>query len=78
MKNAIICTIATLCAAAGAETIFVEAEQFADRGGWVVDSLFIDQMGSSFLLAHGMGKPVKDATTTFNCPAAVGELLGLD
>ena len=48
---------------------FIEAEQFADRGGWAVDSQFIDQMGSSFLLAHGMGKPVADATTTFDCPA---------
>ncbi len=48
----------------------IEAEQFADKGGWAVDSQFIDQMGSSFLLAHGMGKPVADATTTFDCPAA--------
>ena len=58
------------CAVAGAETIFLEAEQFADHGGWVVDSLFIDQMGSSSLLAHGMGRAVKDATTTFTCNAA--------
>ena len=35
----------------------------------MVDSQFIDQMGSSFLLAHGMGKPVSDAVTTFECPA---------
>ena len=47
----------------------IEAEQFADKGGWAVDSQFIDQMGSTFLLAHGMGKPVTDATTTFDCPA---------
>ncbi len=51
-------------------TICLETEQFADRGGWVVDSQFIDQIGSSFLLAHGMGKPVSDAVTTFECPAA--------
>ena len=49
---------------------FIEAEQFADRGGWAIDSQFIDQMGSSFLLAHGMGRPVADAVTTFDCPAA--------
>ena len=48
----------------------IEAERFADRGGWTVDSQFIDQMGSSFLLAHGIGTPVADATTTFDCPAA--------
>ena len=51
-------------------TVCLETEQFADRGGWAVDSQFIDQMGSSFLLAHGMGKPVADATTTFDCPAS--------
>ena len=51
-------------------TICLEAEQFADLGGWAVDSQFIDQMGSSFLLAHGMGNPVSDAVTTFECPAA--------
>lgn len=43
--------------------ILVEAENFQNTGGWVVDQQFIDQMGSPFLLAHGMGKPVADATT---------------
>lgn len=47
-----------------AQTVWVEAEQFEDTGGWTVDPLFMDQMGSPFLLAHGNGKPVKDATTT--------------
>jgi len=44
-------------------TILLEAESFADKGGWVVDQQFMDQMGSPFLLAHGMGEPVKPATT---------------
>ena len=31
-------------------------------GGWVIDQEFADQMGSVFLLAHGMGKPaLRDA-----------------
>ena len=47
--------------------IYLEAERFENRGGWVVDSQFIDQMGSSYLLAHGMGRPVADATTTVDC-----------
>ena len=51
--------------AACAETIFIETESFKDYGGWVNDTQFMDQMGSPFLLAHGMGKPVEDATTTF-------------
>ena len=40
-----------------AETVVLECEQFAERGGWSVDSQFIDEMGSSYLLAHGLGKP---------------------
>ena len=51
--------------AACAETVFIEAESFDDWGGWVNDTQFMDQMGSPLLLAHGMGRPVADAKTTF-------------
>jgi hypothetical protein len=47
---------------ASADTILVEAESFEDVGGWVIDQQFMDQMGSPYLLAHGLGEPVKDAT----------------
>jgi len=43
------------------QSIFIEAESFTDKGGWVVDPQFVEQMGSPYLLAHGMGVPVKDA-----------------
>ena len=49
-----------------ASEILVEAESFHQKGGWVVDQQFMDLMGSSYLLAHGMGKPVEDATTTIH------------
>ena len=49
-----------------AKSIFIEAESFKDKGGWVVDPQFVEQMGSPYLLAHGMGRPVKDAVTTFH------------
>ena len=49
--------------AADADTVLVEAESFQSFGGWVHDSQFMDQMGSPFLLAHGLGKPVRDAVT---------------
>jgi len=52
------------------EGVLLEAERFDERGGWVVDSQFMDQMGSPFLLAHGLGVPVADATTTVRLPAA--------
>ena len=46
------------------QVVLVEAEMFKDLGGWVVDQQFMDEMGSPYLLAHGLGVPVKDATTT--------------
>ena len=49
--------------------IFVEAESFSDPGGWVIDQQSIDIMGSSYLLAHGLGVPVKDARTLINIPS---------
>lgn len=52
-----------------AQTILVEAEAFTNHGGWVVDQQFMDQMGSPFLLAHGLGQPVADAVTTVSFPA---------
>jgi hypothetical protein len=48
--------------------IFIEAEGFSNTGGWVVDQQFMDIMGSPFLLAHGLGTPVADATTTVQFP----------
>ncbi|MCF6313058.1 MAG: FAD-dependent oxidoreductase [Verrucomicrobiales bacterium] len=45
------------------ETILVEAESFEQRGGWKLDTQFIDIMGSPYLLAHGLGNPVADAST---------------
>ena len=49
--------------AARAADLLVEAESFDNLGGWVVDQQFMDQMGSPFVLAHGLGTPVADATT---------------
>ncbi len=43
------------------QSVFIEAESFTEKGGWVVDPQFVEQMGSPYLLAHGMGIPVKDA-----------------
>ena len=52
-----------------AADVLVEAESFKDHGGWMLDTQFIDIMGSPYLLAHGLGEPVKDATTTVKFPA---------
>lgn len=49
---------------------WLEAERFADCGGWSNDSQFVAQMGSPYLLATGVGKPVKDAVTSTTLPHA--------
>ena len=45
-----------------AETLFVEAESLKSHGGWSLDTSFTQIVGSPYLLAHGLGKPVGDAT----------------
>ena len=54
---------------AAGDRVLLEAENFNDCGGWVVDQQFMDQMGSPFLLAHGLGNPVRDARTTAKFPS---------
>ena len=58
----------TACREEGKEC-WIEAEQFQQLGGWSVDAQFIDQMGSAYLLAHGLGEPVKSATTMVDFPS---------
>ncbi len=48
--------------------VLVEAESFAALGGWVIDQQSMDQMGSAYLLAHGLGVPVADATVQVEFP----------
>lgn len=56
--------------AIAADRLLVEAESFDTHGGWKLDTQFIEIMGSPYLLAHGLGKPVADATTTVEFPKA--------
>lgn len=51
-----------------AADLWVEAETFTTKGGWVLDQQFMDLMGSPYLMAHGMGVPVADALTSVNIP----------
>jgi FAD dependent oxidoreductase/Glucose inhibited division protein A len=52
------------------EEHLIEAESFENIGGWSLDTQFIQQMGSPYLLAHGLGKPVADASTTIEIKQA--------
>ncbi len=49
-------------------SVYVAASTFEEKGGWTADPQFMEQMGSSYLLAHGLGQPVNDARTRFNVP----------
>jgi len=53
---------------ASGNVIWLEAESFDDPGTWSNDSQHVDLMGSPYLLATGVGKPVKDAKTTARVP----------
>lgn len=68
--KAILLLLAAGTTLATAGTILVEAESFATAGGWKADTQSVEQMGSVYLLAHGLGKPVADAQTTVTVPAA--------
>ncbi len=50
------------------DVIFIEAESFSDRGGWVIDQQSMDVMGSPYILAHGMGMQVADANSIIYVP----------
>ena len=51
-----------------AADLLIEAENFENKGGWVVDQQFMDLMGSPYLMAHGLGDLVNPASTTVTFP----------
>jgi hypothetical protein len=51
------------------EFLFLEAEGFSEQGGWELDQQSMDQMGSPYLLAHGLGIPVQDAVAHVQFPS---------
>ncbi len=72
MNNKVLTTILLILwgsISLSAQLIFIEAESFGDRGGWVIDQQSMDQMGSPYLLAHGLGVPVENAVTHIDVPA---------
>lgn len=51
-----------------ADKILIPAGSFENHGGWMLDTEFIEILGSPYLMAHGLGTPVPDATTTVQFP----------
>ncbi len=68
MRKLIILFLLVVSWQLNAKDLLVEAESFTNKGGWVVDQQFMDLMGSPYLMAHGLGSPVKDATTEVTFP----------
>ncbi|MCP4782538.1 MAG: FAD-dependent oxidoreductase [Fuerstiella sp.] len=64
----VVALVVALASDGHAQDVLVEAESFASHGGWKLDTQFIDEMGSPYLLAHGLGSPLDDATTTVEFP----------
>ena len=50
--------------------LWLEAESFADYGDWRLDTQFTHKMGSAYLIAPGVGKPIGPAKTTLAVPRA--------
>jgi len=48
--------------------LWVEAEDFADYGDWRLDTQFVQQMGSAYLIAAGVGRPIAAAATEVTIP----------
>ena len=64
MKKSVLFLCTLLMAQWAVGQILVETESFADKGGWVTDHQAFEQIQSSYLMAHGLGRPVKDAVTS--------------
>lgn len=65
MKNIFLLFFVVFFQIGKTQSILLETENFDNKGGWFVDPQFYDQMGSFYLLAHGNGIPVKNASTDF-------------
>lgn len=69
MKRTFSLLLIILSVAMGkAANVWIEAESFVHKGGWCVDQQFTFEMGSPYLIAHGMGVPVENAHTTVRFP----------
>ena len=61
-------TLGLITSSVHAQNILIEAESFDQPGGWKLDTQSIEVMGSPYMLAHGLGTPVKDASTSVEFP----------
>ena len=50
--------------------VWLEAEAFADYGGWEIDTQFVHKMGSAYLITKGVLKPLAPAKTEVAIPSS--------
>jgi len=50
--------------------LWIDAEDFTNYGGWLLDTQFVHLMGSGYLIASGVGRPVGDASVEISVPKA--------
>ena len=50
--------------------LWLEAEKFADYGGWEIDTQFVHKMGSAYLITKGVLKPLDPAKTKVAVPSS--------
>lgn len=51
-------------------SLYIDAGNFVNYGGWVLDTLPMGKIGAACLMAHGLGMPVPDACTDINIKTA--------
>ena len=52
------------------KSVLVETAHFSSLGGWMLDNQFESHLGFSYLIAHGLGKPVESAQAEMRFPKA--------
>ena len=58
------------CREAAKGFLWLEAEEFADYGGWEIDTQFVHKMGSAYLITKGVLKPLAPAKTEVTIPSS--------
>ncbi len=48
------------------EKIWIDAAEFTEKGGFVLETQFVREMGQAYLMADGVGEPVAPAAVSFN------------
>lgn len=67
-KWIMVWVVAVMSVTVEAAGLFIEAESFGVKDGWVIDQQSFEKMGSAYLMANGMGQPLPDIKKTVVFP----------